>query len=89
MAADNPFGNAIEGSGMPAVRIETVTGNDSADQPSVYRMLYVGVGGDVKVTDTFGNVAIHKNVASGSYIGPFRIARVWATSTATDIIGYV
>jgi hypothetical protein len=90
MAIDNPFGNTYDGTGQPALRVENITTNDSADQPSVYRMIYVGVGGDIKITDMVGNVVVHKNAAAGSYIGPFRCARVWTTgTTATNLLGYV
>jgi hypothetical protein len=52
-------------------------------------MLYVGNGGNVTVRDFTGAVVTHKNVVSGSYLGPFVIDRVTAATTATDIIGYV
>lgn len=90
MAIDSPFGNSIDGTGMPALRLENITPNDSADNATIYRQIYVGAGGSVKLTDSVGNVVTHINVSSGSYLGPFKCARVWATgTTATNLIGYV
>lgn len=86
MAIDNNIGNVAD----TAMRVVAVTPNDSADMTYVARMLYVGTGGNVCLVDTSGNETTHKNVPSGSYLGPFKMARVKATNTtAADILAYV
>lgn len=90
MAIDTPFGNTLDGTGMYALRLENITPSDSTDNASMYRQIYCGVGGDINLIDSKGNTVLHKNVASGSYIGPFYCARVKASlTTATNLIGYV
>lgn len=91
MPATNPFDtNNSYDSTRPALGLIAITTSDSADQTRVLRMIYCGVAGNISVIDTEGNTATHLNVASGSYIGPFSVARVKATgTTATNLIGYV
>ena len=48
-------------------------------------VVFIGVGGDVKVTTVSGDTAVFKNLASGSIL-PVQVRRVWADSTATDMI---
>lgn len=89
MAANKPFGDEVNSLGM-ALALVNITPNNSADLSEAVRMIYVGVGGDVSVIDTRGNTAVHKNAASGSYLGPFSVSRVTVTNTtATNLIGYV
>lgn len=89
MAINDPFGTTNDGTQMPALSMFVVTPADS-DLPTVIRSLYVGVGGNISLQDTQGNIVTHVGVASGSYLGPFRVARVRATNTtATSMIGYV
>ncbi len=90
MAANDPFGNSIDGTGTLALWMENITPSNSNDLPSIARMIYVGVGGDVSLVDTQGNTILHKNAAAGSYLGPFRVSRVNATgTTATNMVAYV
>lgn len=51
-----------------ARRAEAVTPNDAADLPNFSRALYVGGGGDVRVT-TVGGDTVTLTAASGLYIG--------------------
>ena len=52
-------------------------------------MLFVGVGGDVKVTMAGGTAVTFKNVASGQFC-PITVSRVWSTgTTATNIVAIV
>jgi hypothetical protein len=89
MPAINPLSSQHPSLITPAIRIIAITPAD-ADLSHVCRMLYVGTGGDVAVRDLFGTTVIHKNVAGGTYLGPFAVDRVLSTgSTATDILGYV
>lgn len=70
----------------PAGRAVTITPSDSENVPVGIRGLYVGVGGDVKVT-IGGQVIIFKNLAAG-IIHPIYVSRVWATeTTATNLVG--
>ncbi|MGB4060886.1 MAG: hypothetical protein WBK26_11785 [Burkholderiaceae bacterium] len=77
------------GATVPAQRLLAITKAD-ADLDYVCRMLYVGTGGDVVVRDlATGATITHKNVGSGTYLGPFLVDRVTTATTATDIVGYV
>ena len=89
MAANKPFGDSINQLGN-ALSLRTITPSDSIDMVDAVRMIYVGVSGDVNLVDSRGNTVLHKNVFAGSYLGPFSVMRVMATSTtATNLIGYV
>jgi hypothetical protein len=91
MAAKNAFEGYTAGGEVPALSLIDLTSqiSDTVDLVNVIRMIYVGVGGDIKVTDTQGNTVIHKNVPGGSYIGPFRVARIFSTlTTASSLVGY-
>lgn len=49
--------------------------------------LYVGTGGDLKVTMISGQVVTFTNVPNGSFM-PIQVKRVWASGTgASDILG--
>ena len=88
----NPYENFSLSPTSPAQSLFTITPNSGADLPNIARMIYVGVGGDVVLIDSKGTTVTHKNVPSGSYIGPFYAARVMALgsgTTATDMVGYV
>lgn len=60
--------------------------SDTADLAEVCREIYVGVGGDVKFTDTSGFTGTFRNVPSGASLTGF-FTRIWATGTsATSLI---
>ncbi|CDN42081.1 hypothetical protein [Paenibacillus sp. P22] len=64
-----------------------ITPNDSTDLAKVTRGLYVGTGGDIKITMADGSVVTRKNVAGG-ITHPWAVKRIWATgTTAADLIG--
>jgi polygalacturonase len=49
--------------------------------------LYVGTGGDIKVTMVGNQVVTFSNVPNGSFL-PIQVKRVWATdTTASDLLG--
>ena len=49
-------------------------------------VVFIGVGGDVKVTTVSGDTATFKNLADGSVLA-VQVRRVWATgTTATDMV---
>ena len=71
----------------PAPSAIAVTTSDSADLAAFTRGIYVGVGGDVKVTMVCGQVVTFKNLAGGM-VHPICAVRIWSTgTTATDIVG--
>jgi hypothetical protein len=76
-------------------RAAAVTPSDTVDIPSVSTqdgtgnngcVLYVGVGGDVKVTTAGGDTVVFTGLLAGMFV-PVQVLRVWATdTTATDIV---
>lgn len=90
MAAINPFAAFPETPQFPAIDVVPIVPNDGADLSYVVRMIFVGTGGNVEVVTAKGTTTIHKNVAAGSYLGPFCVARVKAgNTTASDLLGYI
>ena len=71
----------------PAENAVSVTTNDSTDLATDARGVYVGVGGDLKVTLVGGTTVTFANLAAG-VIHPIQARRIWATGTdAADILG--
>jgi hypothetical protein len=76
-------------------RAAAVIPNDTADIPSVSTqdgtgnngcVLYVGVGGDVKVTTAGGDTVVFVGLLAGMFV-PVQVLKVWNTdTTATDIV---
>ncbi len=73
-------------------RAANVTTSDSQEIPSVSGgenngcVLYVGTGGNVRVTTVGYDDVVFSNVPSGSFI-PVQVLKVWATNTtALNII---
>lgn len=63
-----------------------VTPNDSTDITPGDQVLYVGTGGNVKVTTADGSTVTFTNVPSGAIL-PVSVRRVFSTgTTATGII---
>lgn len=76
MALSDPVGHAV-----------AVTPSDSTDTGlfGASTALYVGVGGDVKLTTFHGDTVTFVSLAPGWH--PIRVRRVWATgTTATNMI---
>lgn len=64
----------------------TITAADS-DLAVPVRALYIGTGGNLRVTTLNNNDVTFSNVASGTVL-PVSVKRVWTTSTtASNIIG--
>lgn len=63
----------------PLSRLVAVTPDDAADLPAVSRGVYVGTGGDLRVTTVGGDTVTLANVQAGWH--PIRVARVLATGT--------
>ena len=68
-----------------AIRAVAIAPSNSVDLTVSGAVVFIGVGGDVKVTTVSGDTAVFKNLASGSIL-PVQVRRVWADSTATDMI---
>jgi hypothetical protein len=83
----------VSPSGIPqndgtAVDCQTITPSDSTVFAPVYRALYVGVTGDVKVRTVQGTDAVFKAHPVGYLLA--MVDRVYATgTTATNILGLV
>ena len=74
----NPIGNIPE-------NVASVTPNDSTDI-SYDACLYIGTGGDVKLTAADGTTVTFSNVPSGTFM-PVAARRIWSTgTTASDIV---
>lgn len=83
MALD--FGYAPKTVRDPIENAATVTPSDSTDLSFVTRNLYIGTGGDLRVTLLGGQTVTYLGVAAGDF--PRRVKRVHTTgTTATNII---
>lgn len=64
-----------------------ITTSDATAQPT-FAAIYVGVGGDVKITTRHAEVLTFKNVPTGAILPVYDIALIWATgTTATNLVG--
>ncbi|WP_020675571.1 spike base protein, RCAP_Rcc01079 family [Geopsychrobacter electrodiphilus] len=73
---------------IPA-NIQSITPSDTVDLPNVTRRIYIGTGGDIKVTAKESGTVTYKNMPAGYMEGAF--TRVWATpdgggTPAADLI---
>ena len=73
----------------PAENAYAITPDSNTDIAPLTRGVYVGTGGNLVVDmDGAGTNITFYNVASGSVL-PIAVSRVYATSTADNIIGLV
>lgn len=71
----------------PAATAFAITPSDGADLADSTRAIYVGVGGDVKVTTVGGDTVTFVGATAGSVL-PIRAKKVFATgTTATNLVG--
>jgi len=64
-----------------------ITLSDSTDQP-VFSAVYVGVGGNVKVTTAADNAITFVGVPSGAIIPLSGVKKIWLTgTTAASLVG--
>jgi hypothetical protein len=80
---------------LQAARAAAVTASDTLDIPNISSesgrgnngcVLYVGVGGDLKVLTAGGDEIVFSGVVSGTFF-PVQVVRVFATgTTATGVI---
>jgi hypothetical protein len=83
MSTSTPATHTGAAATAPAGYGVAVTPSDSVVIPMT-RALYVGVGGNVRVTDINDNVT-YANVPSGSIL-PVQVSRVFATNTTASSI---
>jgi hypothetical protein len=83
MSTSTPATHTGAAATAPAGYGVAVTPSDSVVIPMT-RALYVGVGGNIRVTDINDNVT-YANVPSGSIL-PVQVSRVFATSTTAGSI---
>lgn len=68
----------------PSRGCAAVTPSDAADLPRDARAIYVGVGGDLKLTTVDGDTVEFRSLPSGSIL-PVSTRRVWATGQTGTI----
>ena len=86
MTANDLFWNHSTGLEGPAENGANVAPNDGNDLVQVTRALYVGGGGDIRITTRAGTQITLTNVPAGALL-PLRICRIWQTdTTATDLV---
>lgn len=74
------------GLSSPAPRAAAITPSDTDNLAQYARALYVGVGGDVKVT-TLGGDTVTFTAVSGGGVLPICVRKVFSTgTTATNIL---
>lgn len=74
----------------PARSLVTITPSNSTNIANVVRAIYVGVGGNITVVTTAGEVVLFTGVPQGAVIGPFNVVRVNSTgTTASSLVGFV
>jgi hypothetical protein len=83
----DPIHNRAAGLDTPSWNAVEVTPDDDADlSRAPCQALYIGTGGNLKVTRAGGGVVTYVGVLGGTIL-PFRVDRVWETgTTASDIV---
>ncbi|MEN1729402.1 MAG: hypothetical protein AAGJ52_13280 [Pseudomonadota bacterium] len=81
------FKGVTAGLESPAETLEEISPNDASDLAHVTRALYIGTGGNLRVTAKGGATVTIPNLPSGSVL-PIRVSRVHETATtASGLIG--
>jgi hypothetical protein len=71
----------------PADHAEALTPSDTTTLGETPSALWIGGGGDLRVTMMGGAVITYAAVPDGTWM-PIRVRRVWSTgTTASDIVG--
>lgn len=82
----DPFKTYASGMSDPIVSASTITPDDTADLQTATRALFVGSGGNLRVTLVSGAIVTFESAGAGWH--PLRVTRVWATgTTATGLVG--
>ncbi len=73
----------------PAYDGFAISASDTVDLARTTRGVFVGTGGDLKVTLVGGSTVLMRNLGSGCLL-PIQATRVFATeTTASDLVGLV
>ena len=70
---------------LSAKHATAVTPSDSVDLVEAARAIYLGVGGDVKLTTLGGDVVTFVGLAGG-VVHPITAIRIWSTGTTASSI---
>lgn len=83
----DPFDSHATGFSSPARNAFAVTPNSANDLPTFCRALYIGTGGNIRVTTARGDTVTFTNVQGGSVL-PVACRRVLAApdTTASGIV---
>jgi hypothetical protein len=74
---------------MPSNQLFPITPDDVNELVFIPRSIYIGISGDLAVTDEFNNDVIFTNCFQGTWL-PIRVKKVLATGTsALNLIGMV
>jgi hypothetical protein len=67
---------------------EEIITNDRNNLPDINAQLFIGTGGDIKVTLSGGSTVVLKNIPSGTFLKGVYVDKIFRTgTTARDIIG--
>ena len=69
----------------PATNAVLVTPSNSVDLTDVTRAVYVGGGGDMKVTMQDSGTVLFSGIPAGTTL-PIRVSRIWSTTTTATLI---
>jgi hypothetical protein len=82
------FQSLASGLDSPGLNAAEITPDDGANLTNFSRALWIGDGGNVRVTMIGGQTVTFSNVAQGTLL-PIRVSRVWATGTTATLIDAV
>jgi hypothetical protein len=86
-SSNAPAAGGIGGGTVYATVVPVSTSDTQADPNGPFQSLWVGVGGNVKVTTVAGQSKTLIGCANGSFVSE-QVTQVWTTgTTATDILG--
>ncbi|MDP9121663.1 MAG: hypothetical protein M3O15_09920 [Acidobacteriota bacterium] len=78
--ANDAYHDYLSGLQSPALHAAAITPNDSADLATASRAIFVGNGGNLKITMQGGETVTLNGVLAGTTLS-LRISRVFATGT--------
>lgn len=70
---------------VPSDSSNITIGGTSIDSLESGVCLYIGIGGDLRVTMIGGQVVLFQQVASGSFL-PIQVKKIWQTGTTATAI---
>lgn len=85
MPATDNFSRFQTQASDPATNAVLITPSDSVDLVNVSRAVYVGTGGNMKVTMADSGTVLFTGVPSGTTL-PIRVSRIHATTTTASTI---